>query len=122
MNVARGNGEELPWNLIWLKAISRMGQPVDGVPGLQTHENRLPFALYRTGLPHADVLLPERLPVLNLLNTRPRATETPSATPYVYQPGLLTPLGRTIRISIRKTFRRPPHNFRISQRWRARRA
>lgn len=44
------------------------------------------------------------LAVDNLFNARPRVTDAQGATPYVYQPALLDPLGRTIRISIRKTF------------------
>ena len=44
------------------------------------------------------------LAVDNLFNARQRVTDAQGATPYVYQPALLDPLGRTIRISIRKTF------------------
>lgn len=40
----------------------------------------------------------------NLFNARPRVTDAQGATPYVYQPALLDPLGRTIRLSIRKSF------------------
>ncbi len=44
------------------------------------------------------------LAVDNLFNARPRVTGAQGATPYVYQPVLLDPLGRTIRFSLRKTF------------------
>lgn len=44
------------------------------------------------------------LAIDNLFNARPRVTDALGATPYVYQPALLDPLGRTIRFSLRKTF------------------
>jgi iron complex outermembrane recepter protein len=40
--------------------------------------------------------------VNNLFDTRQRVTDGTGATPFAYQPGYLDPLGRTIRISIRK--------------------
>jgi iron complex outermembrane recepter protein len=40
--------------------------------------------------------------VNNLFDTRQRVTDGTGATPLAYQPGYLDPLGRTIRISIRK--------------------
>ena len=40
----------------------------------------------------------------NILNGRPRVVDEFGATPYVYQPAYLDPLGRTIRLSIRKAF------------------
>lgn len=42
--------------------------------------------------------------VTNLLNTRQRVTDATGATPIGYQPGYLDPLGRTVRVSIRKLF------------------
>ena len=40
--------------------------------------------------------------VNNLFDTRQRVTDGTGATPFAYQPGYIDPLGRTIRISIRK--------------------
>jgi len=42
--------------------------------------------------------------VENLFNSRPRVTNALGATPYVYLPAQLDPLGRTLRFSIRKGF------------------
>jgi iron complex outermembrane recepter protein len=42
------------------------------------------------------------LGINNLFDTRQRVTDGTGATPLAYQPGYLDPLGRTIRISIRK--------------------
>lgn len=44
------------------------------------------------------------LSVDNLFNTRQRVTDATGATPVSYQPDYLDPLGRTIRISLRKLF------------------
>ncbi|NML95758.1 TonB-dependent receptor [Novosphingobium olei] len=44
------------------------------------------------------------LAVDNIFDGRPRVTDASGATPYIYQPAFLDPLGRTIRFSIRKTF------------------
>ncbi|MGA1799643.1 TonB-dependent receptor [Sphingomonas sp. 4RDLI-65] len=40
----------------------------------------------------------------NVLNTRQRVTDATGATPNNYQPDYLNPLGRTVRLSIRKLF------------------
>ena len=40
----------------------------------------------------------------NLFNERQRVRDATGATPVNYQPDLLDPLGRTIRISFRKLF------------------
>ncbi|MEG3169991.1 TonB-dependent receptor [Sphingomonas sp. LB3N6] len=42
--------------------------------------------------------------VENVLNTRQRVTDATGATPNNYQPDYLDPLGRTVRLSIRKLF------------------
>jgi TonB dependent receptor len=44
------------------------------------------------------------LAIDNLFDARQRVTDGSGAVPIRYQPGLLDPLGRTIRIGIRKTF------------------
>ncbi len=44
------------------------------------------------------------LSVDNVLNTRQRVTDATGATPNTYQPDYLDPLGRTVRLSIRKLF------------------
>ncbi|MBC3943514.1 TonB-dependent receptor [Sphingomonas albertensis] len=44
------------------------------------------------------------LSVENVLNTRQRVTDATGATPNNYQPDYLDPLGRTVRLSIRKLF------------------
>lgn len=44
------------------------------------------------------------LSVDNVLNTRQRVTDATGATPNNYQPDYLDPLGRTVRLSIRKLF------------------
>ncbi|WP_380783070.1 TonB-dependent receptor [Sphingomonas sp. R86520] len=44
------------------------------------------------------------LSVDNVLNTRQRVTDATGATPNTYQPDYLNPLGRTVRLSIRKLF------------------
>ncbi|MEG3084454.1 TonB-dependent receptor [Sphingomonas sp. PB2P12] len=44
------------------------------------------------------------LSVDNVLNTRQRVTDATGATPNSYQPDYLDPLGRTVRLSIRKLF------------------
>ncbi|KQO08358.1 TonB-dependent receptor plug domain-containing protein [Sphingomonas sp. Leaf242] len=44
------------------------------------------------------------LAVTNILNTRQRVTDATGATPNSYQPDYLDPLGRTVRLSIRKLF------------------
>ena len=44
------------------------------------------------------------LSVDNLFNARQRATDAAGVTPTAYQPAYLDPLGRTIRLSIRKLF------------------
>ncbi|MES3153716.1 TonB-dependent receptor [Sphingomonas faeni] len=44
------------------------------------------------------------LSVDNVLNTRQRVTDATGATPNNYQPNYLDPLGRTVRLSIRKLF------------------
>jgi iron complex outermembrane recepter protein len=46
-----------------------------------------------------------RLAVDNLFNARPRVTDARGLTPLGYQPDLLSPLGRTISLSVRKQFR-----------------
>ncbi len=40
----------------------------------------------------------------NLFDTRQRVTDANGTTPVAYQPGYLNPLGRTVRVSIRKLF------------------
>lgn len=40
----------------------------------------------------------------NIADARPRVTDATGATPFAYQPGYLNPLGRTVRISVRKLF------------------
>ncbi|WP_277968520.1 TonB-dependent receptor [Sphingomonas echinoides] len=40
----------------------------------------------------------------NLFDTRQRVTDANGTTPVAYQPGYLNPLGRTVRLSIRKLF------------------
>jgi hypothetical protein len=44
------------------------------------------------------------LSVDNLLNNRPTMRDGTGATPIALQPDYLDPLGRTIRVSIRKVF------------------
>ncbi len=44
------------------------------------------------------------LSVDNLFDARQRVTDTTGGTPINYQPDLLDPLGRTVRLSIRKLF------------------
>lgn len=44
------------------------------------------------------------LAVDNLFNARPRVADAFGATPYIFQPAFLDPLGREIRIDIRKSF------------------
>ncbi|KQN35403.1 TonB-dependent receptor plug domain-containing protein [Sphingomonas sp. Leaf38] len=44
------------------------------------------------------------LSVDNVFNTRQRVTDATGATPNTYQPDYLDPLGRTVRLSIRKLF------------------
>ena len=44
------------------------------------------------------------LAVDNLFDTRQRVTNASGTTPVAYQPDYLNPLGRTVRISIRKLF------------------
>jgi iron complex outermembrane receptor protein len=40
----------------------------------------------------------------NLFDTRQRVTDAAGTTPVAYQPGYLNPLGRTVRLSVRKLF------------------
>lgn len=40
----------------------------------------------------------------NLFDSRQRVTDANGTTPVAYQPGYLNPLGRTVRLSIRKLF------------------
>ncbi len=40
----------------------------------------------------------------NLCDSRQRVTSATGGTPLRYQPGYLDPLGRTARLSVRKTF------------------
>ncbi len=42
--------------------------------------------------------------ISNLFNTRQRVTDATGATPITYQPDYLDPLGRSVRVSIRKLF------------------
>jgi len=44
------------------------------------------------------------LGISNLFDTRQRVTDARGLVPFAYQPGYLDPLGRTVRISIRKLF------------------
>jgi iron complex outermembrane recepter protein len=44
------------------------------------------------------------LAVDNLFDARPRVADAFGATPYIYQPAFLDPLGREIRVDIRKSF------------------
>ncbi|MEG8025906.1 TonB-dependent receptor [Sphingomonas aurantiaca] len=44
------------------------------------------------------------LSVDNVFNTRQRVTDATGATPNTYQPDYLDPLGRTVRLSVRKLF------------------
>jgi hypothetical protein len=44
------------------------------------------------------------LAVDNVLNSRPRVRDGAGATPIAYQPDYLDPLGRVVRISLRKLF------------------
>ena len=44
------------------------------------------------------------LAVNNLLDTRQRVRDATGATPLAYQPDYLDPLGRTVRVSLRKLF------------------
>jgi outer membrane receptor protein involved in Fe transport len=44
------------------------------------------------------------LAVNNLFDSRPEVRDESGATPLGYQPGLLDPLGRSVRISLRKMF------------------
>lgn len=44
------------------------------------------------------------LAVDNLFDARPRVADALGATPYIYQPAFLDPLGREIRIDVRKSF------------------
>ena len=44
------------------------------------------------------------LSVDNVLNTRQRVTDATGTVPNTYQPDYLDPLGRTVRLSIRKLF------------------
>jgi iron complex outermembrane receptor protein len=44
------------------------------------------------------------LSVGNLLNSRLQVRDAAGLTPLSYQPGYLDPLGRSVRISIRKLF------------------
>jgi len=53
-----------------------------------------------------------RLEVNNLFDSKPRVRDAAGAVPLNYQPDLLDPLGRTIRISIRKLFLPSPSWFR----------
>ena len=40
----------------------------------------------------------------NILNTRQRVTDATGATPISFQPDYLDPLGRSVRITVRKLF------------------
>jgi hypothetical protein len=53
-----------------------------------------------------------RLEVDNLFNNRPEVRAASGNTPLNYQPDLLNPLGRTIMISLRKSFLPSPATFR----------
>lgn len=44
------------------------------------------------------------LGIENVLNTRQRVTDASGVVPVSYQPDLLDPLGRTVRLSVRKLF------------------
>lgn len=44
------------------------------------------------------------LSITNLFNTRPHVTDRNGSTPIIYQSGYLDPLGRTLRVSLRKSF------------------
>jgi iron complex outermembrane receptor protein len=44
------------------------------------------------------------LSVDNVFNTRQRVTDASGAVPNTYQPDYLDPLGRTVRLSVRKLF------------------
>jgi iron complex outermembrane receptor protein len=44
------------------------------------------------------------LSVNNVFNTRQRVTDATGVVPNTYQPDYLDPLGRTVRLSIRKLF------------------
>ncbi|WP_447411907.1 hypothetical protein, partial [Clostridium perfringens] len=48
------------------------------------------------------------LGVDNILDSRQRVRDANGITPISYQPDYLNPLGRTIRLSIRKLFSPPP--------------
>lgn len=55
-----------------------------------------------------------RLEVKNLLDSKQKVRDSSSDVPFTYQPDYLDPLGRTVSISIRKLFLRPPSFFRRS--------
>ena len=52
-----------------------------------------------------------RLQVNNIFDAKPRVRDAAGAVPLNYQPDLLDPLGRTIMISLRKSFLPPPSYF-----------
>ena len=53
-----------------------------------------------------------RLDLKNMFDAKPRVRDAAGLVPTSYQPDLLDPLGRTVRISIRKLFSPPPSFFR----------
>ena len=107
------NGFGLRFNAIWQSATTVVSP--DGVAA-----KTLRFAPVGTlnlrlfAFPARQPHLAERLPWLegvrfliaidNVFDTRPHVTDGTGAVPQRYQSGYLDPLGRTVRLSIRKTF------------------
>jgi hypothetical protein len=57
-----------------------------------------------------------RLEIDNLLNEKPKVRDAGGFVPIGYQSDLLDPLGRTVRITLRKAFLPPPGSLRRSAR------
>jgi len=90
------------------------GSTIAGAEDRLTFAPRATFNLKLFAGVAADSRLAQRSPLLrgarlslsidNIFNARPRVRDATGATPLAYQPAYLDPLGRVVRISLRKIF------------------